>query len=540
MAGLAALTMSIITSCSTSNKIAKLAVPAPVSNKVDVTGKKLTDKEIESWQHADLATQSIPGMSVNKAYEFLKNKKSTPVVVCVLDSGTDLKHEDLVDKIWVNEKEIPGNNKDDDGNGYVDDIHGWNFLGDTYKEHLEYERILMKPEIASPELLAEVKEYQAKKVEDATKSKTRYAQMLDKVKKADVSLTNKLGKNYSFDAVKNLTPDTPELKEAVSIAKWMKGNGLDLPKATEELSKLVKKQDDVITGQNLKTDYRKPVGDNAYDIKDKPGYGNPNSNHSVKHEAHGSHVAGIIGASRNNGKGMNGVAENVKIMAVRSVSDGDEYDKDVALGIRYAVDNGAKVINTSFGKSFSPNAEWVYDVIKYAAKHDVLIVNAAGNDSKNIDVDKTFPNDAPDQINEIADNFLTVGASSFNYDEKLPAYFSNYGKKNVDVFAPGYQIYSTTPEGEYKKFNGTSMASPNTAGVAALIRSYYPELTASQVKHIIMNSGTEVPLKVILPGSPSEINPQGELVPFTDLCVSGRLVNAYNAVKMADKMVNGK
>ncbi len=148
-----------------------------------------------------------------------------------------------------------------------------------------------------------------------------------------------------------------------------------------------------------------------------------NIGHSEKGEAHGSHVSGIIGATRNNDKGMNGVADNVKMMAVRSVSDGDEYDKDVALGIRYAVDNGAKVINTSFGKGFSPNKEWVYDAIKYAASKDVLIVNAAGNDGKNIDVEKTFPNDAPDLLNEVADNFLTIGAMSSNYNEELPASF---------------------------------------------------------------------------------------------------------------------
>ncbi|MCD9627470.1 S8 family serine peptidase, partial [Tenacibaculum maritimum] len=186
------------------------------------------------------------------------------------------------------------------------------------------------------------------------------------------------------------------------------------------------------------------------------------------------------------------------------------------------------------------NKNWVYDAIKYAADKDVLIVNAAGNDGKNIDVEKTYPNDAPDLVNEISDNFLTVGAMSANYNENLPASFSNYGKKNVDVFAPGVQIYSTTPDGEYKKFSGTSMASPSTAGVAALIRSYYPQLSASQVKHILMNSGTKIDFEVIQPGSASRANPEGKKVPFSELSVSGRVVNAYNALRMADRMVNGK
>jgi cell wall-associated protease len=269
-------------------------------------------------------------------------------------------------------------------------------------------------------------------------------------------------------------------------------------------------------------------------------FGDNKVGNSIKSEAHGSHVSGIIGAVRNNEIGMNGVANNVKIMAVRAVPDGDEYDKDVALAIRYAVDNGAKVLNTSFGKGYSPKKEWVWEAIIYAASKDVLIVNAAGNDGKNIDEELTYPNDSKDLKTEIADNVITIGAMSANYNENLPANFSNYGKINVDVFAPGVQIYSTTPENEYAKFSGTSMAAPSTAGVAALVRSYYPKLTASQVKHILMNSGTLITMDVTKPGSQSRENPNGEKVPFTELSVSGRVVNAYNALLMADSMVNGK
>ncbi|MBS9774470.1 MAG: S8 family peptidase [Tenacibaculum sp.] len=530
---------SILASCTSTKQVAskvKMSVPQGVDTSVNISAKKseLTNYEKNNWQHLDLATDTIPGMSVNKAYKFLEGKKSTPVVVCVLDSGTDLKHEDLKDVAWVNTKEVAGNGIDDDKNGYVDDINGWNFLGKSYKEHLEYERILMNPSIASPELVKEVEEYQAKKVEEAKNNKERYDKMLYACKRANSEFVKYFGKeNYTDKEIQSIKTENEDLNKAIGIATQMAGFGVSVPQAIKEISKIVEKADKTIKGENLKTDYRTVVGDNAYDINDKPGYGDANTGHSEKGEAHGSHVAGIIAATRNNNKGMDGVANNVKIMAVRSVSDGDEYDKDVALGIRYAVDNGAKVINTSFGKAFSPNKEWVFDAIKYAEKHDVLIVNAAGNDGKNIDIEKTFPNDAPDLVNEIADNFLTVGAMSSNYNEKLPASFSNYGKVNVDVFAPGVQIYSTTPENEYKKFNGTSMASPNAAGVAALIRSYYPTLSAGQVKKIIMNSGTLIPFKVIKPGSE-------DLVPFSDLSVSGRVVNAYNALRMADEMVNGK
>ncbi len=290
---------------------------------------------------------------------------------------------------------------------------------------------------------------------------------------------------------------------------------------------------------NLAFNSRQSMGDNLYDINDKY-YGNNNVIGSKDEESHATHVAGIVGATRNNDIGANGVANHVKIMSVRVVPDGDEHDKDVALGIRYAVDNGAKVINSSFGKAYSPNKQWVYDAIKYAASKDVLIVNAAGNDGANIDEEYTYPNDSKDLITEFTDNVLTVGAMSSNYNEKLPASFSNYGKINVDVFAPGVQVYSTVPKNHYAKYNGTSMAAPSAAGVATLVRSYYPKLTASQVKHILMNSGLKVDFDVIKPGSKSKENPKGEMVPFSSLSVSGRVVNAYNALRMADYMVNGK
>ncbi|WP_075340639.1 S8 family peptidase [Tenacibaculum agarivorans] len=538
------IVLASLASCSSVANLHKLPVPPAMNNEVSIAEKKqpLTTFEENNWQHLDLATDSIPGMSVVKAHKFLAGKKGVEVVVGVVDSGTDLGHEDLKDVAWINTDEVAGNNKDDDNNGYVDDINGWNFLGKSYKEHLEYERILMNPSIADAETLAEVKKFQDKKVEEAKKNQFRYNSIMAQVKYANANLKSHFKKDdYTLKEVESIKTDDASLNEALAIAKQTFGFGFPtMNEAEEYLDGELKKAKKTIDGDNLKTDYRTIVGDNAYDINDKPGSGDGNTGHSEKDEAHGSHVSGIIGATRGNGKGMDGVANNVKIMAVRSVSDGDEYDKDVALGIRYAVDNGAKVINTSFGKGFSPNKEWVYDAIKYAASKDVLIVNAAGNDGKNIDVEKTFPNDAPDLVNEVSDNFLTVGAMSSNYNKELPAGFSNYGKINVDVFAPGVQIYSTTPEGEYKKFSGTSMASPSTAGVAALIRSYYPQLSASQVKHIIMNSGTKINMQVVKPGTGRRYGSEEELVPFSDLSVSGRVVNAYNALQMAEKMVSSK
>ncbi len=523
--------------------ISTIPVPKPSSYSVTAIAKKapLTEEESRFWGHSDLVTDSIPGMSLDKAYDFLQGKKGIEVVVGVVDSGTDLLHEDLKNVAWVNSKEIPSNGIDDDKNGYVDDINGWNFLGTIYKEHLEYQRIVKDPSIANEESVKEATKFYDEKVEAAKKNEKQYGQMLKMVTNADDALSKHFDKsNYSKDEVTKVVTEDSALKQSIEVAKQMYGFGLSsLAQAKQELSKLVENASSMLSGEDLKKDYRSVLGDDP-NTMDNISYGDAATGHSTKDEAHGTHVSGIIGASRNNNIGMNGVATNVKIMAVRAVPDGDEYDKDVALGLRYAVDNGAKIINTSFGKGFSPKKEWVYEAILYAASKDVLIVNAAGNDGKNMDVEKTFPNDSRDLVTEISDNVLTVGAMSANYDENLPASFSNYGKINVDVFAPGVQIYSTTPEGEYAKFSGTSMAAPSTAGVAALLRSYYPKLSASQVKHILMNSGTMINFDVIKPGSRSRENPTGEKVSFSELSVSGRVVNAYNALKMADYMVNGK
>ena len=523
--------------------ISTIPVPKPSSYSVTAIAKKapLTEEESKFWGHSDLVTDSIPGMSLDKAYDFLQGKKGIEVVVGVVDSGTDLLHEDLKNVAWVNSKEIPSNGIDDDKNGYVDDINGWNFLGTIYKEHLEYQRIVKDPSIANEESVKEATKFYDEKVEAAKKNEKQYGQMLKMVTNADDALSKHFDKsNYSKDEVTKVVTEDTALKQSIEVAKQMYGFGLSsLGQAKQELSKLVENASSMLSGEDLKKEYRSVLGDDPNTMENK-FYGDAATGHSTKDEAHGTHVSGIIGASRNNNIGMNGVATNVKIMAVRAVPDGDEYDKDVALGLRYAVDNGAKIINTSFGKGFSPKKEWVYEAILYAASKDVLIVNAAGNDGKNMDVEKTFPNDSRDLVTEISDNVLTVGAMSANHDENLPASFSNYGKINVDVFAPGVQIYSTTPEGEYAKFSGTSMAAPSTAGVAALLRSYYPKLSASQVKHILMNSGTMINFDVIKPGSRSRENPTGEKVSFSELSVSGRVVNAYNALKMADYMVNGK
>jgi len=311
--------------------------------------------------------------------------------------------------------------------------------------------------------------------------------------------------------------------------KQMLSYGLSVVDLKKEIQKQLDGSEKIQSGENLKTNYRKVLGDNPDDIKDVK-YGDNNVMGPDKEEIlHGTHVAGIVAQVRNNNIGGDGIANNVQILTVRAVPDGDEYDKDIALGIRYAVDNGAKVINGSFGKSFSPHKQWVYDAIKYAESKDVLIVHAAGNDAKDIDTENNYPNDSDDKKTEFADNMITIGALNYEYGTNVVADFSNYGKLNVDVFAPGVKIYASTPNNTYQFLQGTSMASPNAAGVAALIRSYYPNLKAAQVKNIIMTSGTSIGIDVL-------VGDDGEKMPFSKTCVSGKIINAYNALQMAEKL----
>lgn len=529
---LSATTALLLASCAGTAPI--LSTPISNIDNTPVLDRKLSEEELKDWGHKDLISDSIPGMSIEKAYELLKDRTGQKVIVAVVDSGIDVEHEDLKNVIWTNTKEIPGNNKDDDNNGYVDDIHGWNFLGESNAENMELTRILRDNSIADAATVARAQAEYDSEIKNFTQRRDYYQDLMNKAEAADKAIAKHLGKEkYSYDDVKGIETEDETLKGHLDIAKRFLSRGAESMGAViTQIKGGVDYFDGRINGSyfDMKTDFRKVVGDNPNDINDNK-YGNGNVYGPEPDGAfHGTHVAGIIAAERNNGKGINGVAHNVEIMAVRAVPDGDEYDKDIALALRYAVDNGAKVINTSFGKYYSPHSKWVMDAIKYAAEKDVLIVNAAGNDSKDIDTVNVYPNDQVDNGAEISDTFITIGALNFEYGSKLPASFSNYGKNNVDVFAPGVQIYSTTPEGKYGNASGTSMAAPNTAGVAALIRSYFPKLKASQVKQILMDSGLPLQADVV-------VGENGAITkPFGEISKSGKAVNAYNALIMASKM----
>tara|TARA_R110002020_G_scaffold259768_2_gene473721 strand:+ start:62928 stop:64592 length:1665 start_codon:yes stop_codon:yes gene_type:complete len=533
----------ILTSCDTTAPL--VSIPVENVDSIPLKVSNLTDEQEKDWGAKDIINDTIPGMSVDKTYAELIKGNGTTVIVGVVDSGVDIEHEDLKDVIWTNEDEIPNNGKDDDKNGYIDDIHGWNFLGDVVAEQLEYARIVQKyKERYSGKTLAQVPKdeqdqynlYQKaqteydKEYDDLIEQKTQYEQIVQAVEQAHKAVSEKLGKeDYTAEEVAALAATD----EAMLRNKSILGQMLNYADSIPDFLKLIKDDLDSMSTRlsaNMSTDahFRDVVGDNPDDIKDTD-YGNNNVTGPDKEEAlHGTHVAGIIAAERNNGVGMNGVANNVKIMSVRAVPDGDERDKDVALAIRYAVDNGAKVINTSFGKYFSTHPEWVYDAIKYADKKDVLIVNAAGNESIDLDNgDTVYPNDQLDNITEFADNVITVGALNEKYGGELVANFSNYGKSNVDIFAPGVRIWSTTPDNTYKFLQGTSMAAPAVTGVAAMLRSYFPEFSAAQIKEIIMQSGVSTNTEVIVAGDPAK------KAKFSDLSKSGKMINMYNAFKMA-------
>lgn len=496
---------------------------------------ELSTFQSQRWGHLDLLRDTVPGMSVDRAYsELIKKKKGAPLVLAVIDSGIDLHHEDLKDVLWVNPGEKAGDGIDNDGNGYIDDIHGYNFLGESYREQMEFTRIL-RLKLGDEAHQKKAQEELDSKLPEAKQALPELQQIEKFVSLAHQDFQKKLGKEfYTVADLEEYQVKSPQEEQLVGVLIQVMGMGLDIPEALADLREGIDYyQTQLDYNLNVDFDGRQSVGDNPYDFSDAR-YGNGNPDIRDGKESHGTHVAGIIAAGRNNKKGVNGVAQQVKIMSIRAVPDGDEYDKDIAYAIRYAADNGAKVINASFGKKFSPKSEWVYEALNYAASKDVLFVHAAGNDGIDLDdpSNPNFPNDHLGKNSpEIVDNYLTVGALSPVYGSGLIASFSNYGKENVDIFAPGDQIYSTMPGNDYDFQGGTSMAAPAVAGIAAMIRSHFPELTAPEVKKIIMDSGVSIPISVVV----------GEEEKTLDqLCKSGKIANLYNALILASEVASKK
>ena len=471
----------------------------------------MQDKDLMTWYHKDFSSSNVYGVNTENAYKYLESKGLKPktVVVGVLDSGVEVDHPGLVKNMWKNPNEVPNNGKDDDKNGYVDDIYGWNFIGgkngDIDVDNMEVTRVVKKyqslfegPNSATnkanqakmPEEFAmymKSKEIFTKKSIEAKQGYETYSR-IQKMIPEMVKMLN--GQNLTPEVVASLKPVTQEQAMAVAVLGQVSQDPSVKGKSPADVQKFLESQMkealDYYTPQatqqyNLDFDPRASVVDDNYEDYTQKYYGN---NHYEGPDAqHGTHVAGIIAGYPQATETQYGVGyKTAKIMTVRTVPNGDERDKDVANSIRYAVDNGAKILNMSFGKPVSPGKSAVWEAFKYAQDKGVLLVKAAGNENENIAENVYYPtnfkdvNDAKPFIN----NMIVVGAST-NDNEFLRADFSNYNQKMVNVFAPGDKIYSTVPDGKYEYLQGTSMASPVVAGAASVLLAYMPNLKPEQI-----------------------------------------------------------
>ncbi len=479
------------------------------------------DNDLKTWYHKDFATTKVYGVNTANAYKFLESKglKPKPVIVGVLDSGVEVDHPGLMKNMWKNPNEIPNNGKDDDGNGYVDDIYGWNFLGgkngDIDVDNMEVTRVVKKFQpVFEGQDSAKNKENQAKYPDDFAmymKSKEIFTkksqeakqnlQMYTMIDGVIPDMVRLLGnKTLTKENLATIKPSTQQEAMALQVLAQVASDPQATGKSADEVGKYMKDQmkeaidyfkPQAEKGYNLDFDPRKEIVGDNYDDYSEKSYGN---NHYEGPDAkHGTHVAGIIAGLANGTEPQYGVASRVaKIMTVRAVPDGDERDKDVANAIRYAVDNGAKVLNMSFGKPVSPGKNVVWDAFKYAESKGVLLVKAAGNENEDIAEHQYFPTNFKSQTDDkpFINNMIVVGANT-NDADKLKASFSNYDAKMVDVFAPGDQIYSTVPDGKYEYLQGTSMASPVLAGAAAVLLAYMPNLTPAQVIESLVNTANK-------------------------------------------------
>jgi subtilisin family serine protease len=526
----------------------------PVSIAVQSLSIQAQEAAPDNWFNLDFEQDKVRGVSTEKAYkELLKGKKSTSIIVSIIDSGVDEEHEDLKEVMWVNKDEIAGNGIDDDKNGYIDDIHGWNFIGgkdgkNINQDQLEVTRlyVYLKDKKRNKKEEAQfktIKEEIDKKIGQAQQSVKYFETIISSLDIIDEVMGEQPLTMNNLRAVK-VADDDKKTKTAIRTYKNMLYPRFEVEDTDtveiDDIKNQFQGAADYYNGQakyyyNAEFDPRSEiVGDDYMNSKEK-NYGN--NDVTGPDAQHGTHVAGIVAAKRNNNLGMNGVADNVQIMSVRAVPDGDERDKDVANAIYYSVNNGAKIINMSFGKGYKFDKKTVDKAVKYAEKKGVLLVHAAGNSSLNTDEESNYPNKycKDKKSRKPFSNWIEVGALSWMPGEDAVATFSNYGKVNVDVFAPGVDIYATIPGSEYESLSGTSMASPVTAGVAALVWSYYPGLTVKELRKCIVESTIKMNDYVGLPGSNG-----AKKVEFKDLCNTSGVVNAYNALQMADKIMSAK
>ena len=489
------------------------------------------DEPPVDWQLLDAATDGVQGTGARRAVrELLAGRKpARTVVVAVIDGGVDTAHAGLRNRLWSNPREVAGNRRDDDGNGYADDTRGWNFLGGPDGRNVEHETLELTREYARCEraqpgasgCAAVSAEFTAKREEARME-----AQQIEQIAAVWVGATRVLkrampGDSLTLESVTAFVPTSDTLTAARDIYLKLAGGGVT-PEVLDKASKDVK--DRLAYELNPQFNPRDIIGDDPANASQR-AYGNRDV--TGPDASHGTHVAGIIGAERRGDSTAEGVATAVRLMSVRAVPNGDERDKDVANAIRYAVDNGAQIINMSFGKGFSPDKKAVDEAVKYAESRGVLLVHASGNDGEDLATAANFPH-ATYLDGGRAANWIEVGASSWQGGGELAADFSNYGRAEVDLFAPGVDIYSTVPGGGYERNSGTSMAAPVVSGVAALLMSYFPELTAKDVRRILIETAARFPDALVKrPGG------KDELVRFGDLSETGGVVDAYAAVRAA-------
>jgi subtilisin family serine protease len=506
--------------------------PAPVTSTAPRTTYRTAPAD---WHLLDPATDGVAGVGAKRAIaELLRDAApKRQVIVAVLDGGVDTAHTALRPALVLNAKETPANGRDDDGNGYIDDARGWNFLGGASgnidDDRLEVTRLVaacranggMSTVAASCAELERA--YTSGRDETASQWAglrpvlTEYDGLLDVLAK-DVGVP----RSALTDAmVATFAPQSPAARDALMKVQMYGANGL-----TIGVSRAARKQLEgrLNFGFNLAFDGRKVIGDTPATGR---RYGNANV--TGPDPSHGTAVASLIAAVSGD-SGFVGVAPGVRILPVRVVPNGDEYDKDVANGIRYAVDAGAQIINMSFGKPYSPGKAMVDSAVQYAVAKGVLLVHASGNESTDVDATPTFPTARYAEGRGRADLWIDVGASSWRAGERLAAEFTNYGSATVDLFAPGVSVFAAAPGNGFAREDGTSVAAPVVSGVAALLMSQFPTLTAADVKRILMATVTRLPdQQVARPGG------SAMMVPFASLSISGGIINAYEAVKMAQR-----
>jgi subtilisin family serine protease len=535
---------------------APVVTPSPVPSRPAQTMLPLPLPLLETapdrWWMLDPENDDVAGAAVDRAYrELLAGRTpARTVVVAIIDSGVDVEHDDLAPVMWRNTGERPNTGRDDDGNGYIDDVHGWNFIGgadgrhvddDTYEVTRLYAACSARfgdVDPASPPAAPAERAAFDDCVEIAYayhEKRDETEQMLGQITQMDQAVTTlwsilraEIGAELTLENVRALRSNRADVIQARQAYINLAEHNITPEMIRNELDRL---QRLLQYGLDPAFDPRHIVGDNYEDVTER-FYGNPDV--TGPDAAHGTGVAGIVGAVRGNQSRVDGIAPNVRIMAIRAVPNGDERDKDVANAIRYAVDNGAHIINMSFGKAFSPQKAAVDAAVRHADERGVLLVHAAGNDGRDLTTEPSFPSRFY-LDGDTARLWLEIGASSWRGGEQLAAEFSNYGAGHVHVFAPGVDILSTSPGNDYTAASGTSFAAPVVTGLAALLMSYFPELSAADVKRIILESATPLGERVVdVPGE------EDMTARFAQLSATGGIVNAYQAVRRAIELAAGR